>query len=237
MKLVEMKCKNCGSMLEIEEGTKQVTCKYCHTSFMIDDEVQHVQHDNMYESGYEFEKGRMQAQSDKEIEDSINDMKPSSMHSILSMIIIIAFIAIFVSVFIVIFREVKYGIDMNKKAQEQFSSSFSTSQKIVESQIEETQNEINKRRSESEKSSFNYTFEKNSGTKRKFWINYLLDDVVTNNKTNSEQLITVVYGDINTTDPDQIIDIKHSIKENKDYEIVLDYDEDGYVNVVNIRNI
>lgn len=191
----------------------------------------------MYESGYEFEKGRIQAQSDKETEDAINDMKPGSMHSILSKIIIIVFIVVFASVCIVIFREVKIGVDNSKKAQEQFASSFRDSQKVIESQIAETQDEISRRRSESEKSSFNYSFEKYSGTKRKFWINYLLDDVVTNNKTNSDQLITVVYGDINTTDPDQIIDIKHSIKENKDYEIVLDYDEDGWVYVVNIRNI
>ena len=53
MKLVELKCKNCGSLLNVEEGAKNVTCEYCHTSFVIDDEVQHVQHDNMYESGYE----------------------------------------------------------------------------------------------------------------------------------------------------------------------------------------
>lgn len=55
MKLVELKCKNCGSLLNVEEGAKEVTCEYCHTKFALDDETQHVKYDNMYESGYEFE--------------------------------------------------------------------------------------------------------------------------------------------------------------------------------------
>ena len=38
MKLVEMKCKNCGSTLKVDENAKNVTCEYCHSSFAIDDE-------------------------------------------------------------------------------------------------------------------------------------------------------------------------------------------------------
>ena len=37
MKFVELKCKNCGAKLEVEEGTTQVTCKFCDTTFSIDD--------------------------------------------------------------------------------------------------------------------------------------------------------------------------------------------------------
>ena len=61
MKLVELKCKNCGSLLNVEEGEKEITCEYCHTKFALDDEAQHIKYDNMYETGYEFEKGRMKA--------------------------------------------------------------------------------------------------------------------------------------------------------------------------------
>ena len=38
MKLVEMKCKNCGSTLKVEENAQSITCEYCHSTFMIDDE-------------------------------------------------------------------------------------------------------------------------------------------------------------------------------------------------------
>ena len=65
MKLVELKCKNCGAILEVDEGVKDITCKYCRASFKLDDEVQHIQYDNMHESGYEFEKGRIQAQNEE----------------------------------------------------------------------------------------------------------------------------------------------------------------------------
>lgn len=66
MKLVELKCKNCGAILEVEEGIKDITCKYCRANFIIDDEVQHIQYDNMHESGYEFEKWRIQAQNEEQ---------------------------------------------------------------------------------------------------------------------------------------------------------------------------
>lgn len=66
MKLVELKCKNCGSILKVDENAKSVTCEYCQTTFSIDDEVQHVEYDNMEKSGYEFEKGRIKARKEEE---------------------------------------------------------------------------------------------------------------------------------------------------------------------------
>ena len=39
MKLIELKCKNCNASLEIEDSATSVTCKYCHSTFLIDDEV------------------------------------------------------------------------------------------------------------------------------------------------------------------------------------------------------
>lgn len=68
MKLVEMKCKNCGAVLEVEDGTKQIKCKYCGSTYQIDDEVTHIQYDNAKEAGYDFEKGRQKAASEKTIQ-------------------------------------------------------------------------------------------------------------------------------------------------------------------------
>ena len=39
MKLIELKCKNCNASLEIEDSATSVTCKYCHSKFLVDDEV------------------------------------------------------------------------------------------------------------------------------------------------------------------------------------------------------
>ena len=62
MKLVELKCKNCGATLKVEENSANVNCQYCSAHFKLDDEVQHIQYDNMEQSGYDFEKGRIRAQ-------------------------------------------------------------------------------------------------------------------------------------------------------------------------------
>lgn len=68
MKLVEMKCKNCGAVLEVEEDAQEVKCKYCNTIFKIDDEVQHIQYDNAEKTGYDFEMGRIKAKQEMEQE-------------------------------------------------------------------------------------------------------------------------------------------------------------------------
>ena len=35
MNLVEMKCKNCGAKLEINNETKEATCRFCGMTFKI----------------------------------------------------------------------------------------------------------------------------------------------------------------------------------------------------------
>lgn len=84
--------------------------------------------------------------------------------------------------------------------------------------------------------SFNSKYELYSGTNSKFFIDTLLDETVTNNKTNDEHIIEVVFGEIKTSDPEEITNIKQSL-EDKKYEIVLDYGKDKYVNKVTIQNI
>lgn len=64
MKLVELKCKNCGATLKADPEQNEMTCKYCQTTFKIDDEVKHVKFDDMEQNGYEFEKGRIRAQQE-----------------------------------------------------------------------------------------------------------------------------------------------------------------------------
>ena len=56
------------------------------------------------------------------------------------------------------------------------------------------------------------------------------------NKTNKERVINVVYNEISITDAEKIIDLKHCL-EDKDYEVVLDYDEIGFVYQIRIEDI
>ena len=64
MKLVEMKCKNCGAQLKVNIEQKSTYCQFCGAEFQIDDEVQHIKYDDMEQAGYEFEKGRIKAQQE-----------------------------------------------------------------------------------------------------------------------------------------------------------------------------
>lgn len=74
MKLVEMKCKNCGAKLEVEENINDINCQYCHAHYKLDDEVKHVQYDNMEQSGYDFEKGRLRAQQEHSLSNNKTNM-------------------------------------------------------------------------------------------------------------------------------------------------------------------
>ena len=65
MKLLEMKCKNCGALLKVEENAQYINCQYCNTKYKLDDEIQHIKYDDMEKSGYEFEKGRIRAQQEQ----------------------------------------------------------------------------------------------------------------------------------------------------------------------------
>ena len=242
MKLVELKCKNCGSLLNVEEGAKEVTCEYCHTTFALDDEVQHIKHDDMYESGYEFEKGRIKAQKEHEENDEDYEeeyRKAKNRMSIISFIFSIIFICAFA---LIIFVGYNIYLSTTQNINSSWNNSnedFYRAQNQVESQIQAQNERIVNQKTEFEKDSFNTDFERYSGTQQLFFIKSLLDNVITNNKTNNEKKVTVIHNQSVTDEPDKIIEIKHSLKggDFKEYEIVLDYDEDGYVNKITIVDL
>lgn len=89
--------------------------------------------------------------------------------------------------------------------------------------------------SEINKNSFNSIFEMYVGTKYGSQVSRLIDEINTNNKTNSEHIITVVFGDINSTDTDVIRGIKKELGDWTKYEVILDYDENGFVNLITIE--
>lgn len=85
---------------------------------------------------------------------------------------------------------------------------------------------------------YNNKFDFYKGTQSKHSISTLIDNIVTNNKTDKKK-ITVVFEELETTDPDKIVDIKKSLKDDFDseYEIKFDYDKKGFINKVIIEEI
>ena len=81
----------------------------------------------------------------------------------------------------------------------------------------------------SEARSFNVHFEMYSGTERGLSLRNLLDNVITNNKTKPERILTVIYKEVNTTDVEAIKNLKSRFSDWTQYEVSLNYNEEGFV--------
>ena len=81
----------------------------------------------------------------------------------------------------------------------------------------------------------NNKFSFKAGTSSKSSVSWTLDDVMTNNKTNKEHLIEVIYKDKSYgTTYDEIIKIKSLLKDFEGYNLVyyevsFEYNDDGYI--------
>lgn len=211
MRLVKLNCPNCGANLEIEDNKKELYCKYCRTTSLLDDEVIRVEHTFVDEHAKE------------KLEIFNGFTKIFKGIGITSMV----YFGIIMVVIIGVIGGVVFNISkMNNRRDEIFNNS-STGVDV----------EFDSKYSEVEIRGFNSPFEMYSGTKSVFLIESLLDKVVTNNKTEKEHLITVVHNEKNTSNPDEIIDIKHFLEDDKEYEVSLDYDTDGFVNQVTITDL
>lgn len=64
MKLIDMTCPKCGAQMLVGMDKEMLFCSHCGGKLMIDNEVQHVAYDNAGDAGYQFERGRIQAQQE-----------------------------------------------------------------------------------------------------------------------------------------------------------------------------
>ena len=119
MKLVELKCNNCGAQLKVEEGTSQVKCEFCGSTFSVDD---------AYNEGYKYTKGVLKARSEQMEEDfnKAQDLmdsfigKPSRVFSI-------AFVVIFILIFAFIGYHMYVGFSDSRNSRDSFEiDSFNT---------------------------------------------------------------------------------------------------------------
>lgn len=94
--------------------------------------------------------------------------------------------------------------------------------------------EENKRENEQDIRNFNFYF--SNGTNNGFFVKSTLDKIITSNKTN-ERKITLKYNGVETQDSDVIKETKKKIDDRKNYEISLDYDSEGYINLITIEDL
>ena len=147
-----------------------------------------------------------------------NDLKPRKW---------LLYILIFVNIVIIVVLANKFITDKtNAEKNNPFDNFFDNVNDSINN---------NEGFSDFDKRSFNSTFEMYVGTKWGLNVSDLIDKVITNNKTNDKHIITVVFDNINSTDSDEIRSIKKKLGDWTNYEVILDYDENGFVNLITIE--
>lgn len=66
MKIVELKCPNCGATVMQDEEGKKLFCEYCGTRLIAMEERSSVRLEDAEDTGYRFEMGRIRAQREAE---------------------------------------------------------------------------------------------------------------------------------------------------------------------------
>ena len=148
-----------------------------------------------------------------------NELKPRRWLLVVLLLIAIAIVVVLLN---------KLISNHNEKKQNRSSNGIFD---IIDNQMEKG----NEMFDQFEIDSFNSKFEFRVGQNYGSTVMRALDDVITNNKKNKEHIITVVFEDLSTTDPEEIKKAKKNFDEWTKYEISVDYDDNGYVNKMTIE--
>ncbi len=206
-----LKCESCGSNMVIDPNNKDYAiCEYCGSRVKLSQDV------------------NLNINIDDDIKKGVKT--GGKIIAGISIAHLITFILIFLVILgLVLFITFKTfsNIDKNKKDNSVNNSQLNKNDSDVD---------YNKIKDKFNKNSFNSSFELYSGTQSVFFIESLLNEVITNNKKNSDHIITIVYKETSTSNPDEITKLKQSMK-NKQYEVILDYDNDGYINKITLKDI
>lgn len=129
--------------------------------------------------------------------------------------------------------------EVRRKEREAIKEEAKKREEEAKKKLEEERRKQEKLREEAkkeqEKNSFNNKFSFKAGTSSKSSVSWTLDDVMTNNKTNKEHLIEVIYKDKSYgTTYDEIIKIKSLLKDFDGYNLVhyevsFEYNDAGYI--------
>ncbi len=83
---------------------------------------------------------------------------------------------------------------------------------------------------------FNGFIEMRKGNQDKFFITGLLDEIISSNQKNPNRIIVLVYNETTTSDADEIRNIKYNLASGE-YDVILEYDNVGFINKVILRKI
>ena len=116
-------------------------------------------------------------------------------------------------------------VEEDKSIIERFFDLFERMLGMAEKDIEDMDKQI-------QVSSFNNKLSTYKGTKSDFFVENLLEEIITINKTKDKK-VTVVYENRSTQNETEIRNIKTKL--DGDYEVIFDYDKEGYINKTTIQ--
>ncbi len=65
MKFIPSTCPHCGANLKLNPTEQKAVCEYCGTTLFLDENTTRIEYVNAEQAGYNFEKGRLRAQSEQ----------------------------------------------------------------------------------------------------------------------------------------------------------------------------
>lgn len=172
--------------------------------------------------------------------------KPKKERKIILYIIVLIFTASLVTLLYRVGSDIKIKVDEKNAEIQKTKEDILKKQQETEEKVKKTQEEIEQKQQEqkekSERDSFNRNFETWDGKQTDSGVEFQLDEIIENNKKNSNHLVEVLFdGTSYGTDPNNIKTIKNSLKtwtsdrNIQYYEISIDYDSNGYANKVTIE--
>lgn len=180
-----------------------------------------------------------------ETKEDKNNKKEDGDRKFILYILIIIFIASLALLAYRVGTDIKAKKDEIKEELRKEKEKAEKKQEEEEKRQQELEDKINKEQEEYHenfsKDSFNSTFEMNQGTKSGMFAKSQVDNIIKNNKKDKEHLIEVIFdGTSYGTDPSNISNVKNNLREFngykfQEYEISLDYDDNGYVNKATIE--
>lgn len=224
-----LKCESCGANMEASNNDEFATCPYCHAKYKLN------------------ETKEFYIKMDDNVRDTIKDVgKATKFLSIPVIIISLCVLALIVIIAISIISHISDSKNTannilnnanrvaneiaNNSNNEEFKSDVEDFKKEFKKELEN----LNNSSIDNNKAVFNNAFQIFEGNKNNFFIETMLDNVILSNSKNQDKVIIIEYDGKQTSDKDEILNIKKSLNK-QNYTVELGYDENGYVNKITIK--
>lgn len=212
----KLRCSSCGGEIIVDGDKEYGTCPYCGTKYKLNQDVNF----------------------NIKLDDNTKEVLTTGAKGFSKILLIPIILFVFVFVSIVVFGFIssskadKRYQERVKQQQEESEEFKEKIEKVQEGVMDKIQEENKQSEKEWDKQIFNQQFFGANGTKNAFFVKHILDDIIQSNKTHDNK-IALVFDGREIMEESEIISIKQSLS--GDYEVSIDYDDNGYINKIRIE--